>query len=113
MSNILIFVFHQGNPSDLVIVNATGQKITSVQGREHNLECRVTSGRPGGNLTWSTDGSVVSRNGPSLVSYSLIPERSDNGKAFICEAFNSDGESILKSSAILEVFSKFVSLKGH
>ncbi|CAG2209119.1 unnamed protein product [Mytilus edulis] len=49
------------NPSDLVIVNATGDKITSVQGREHTLECTVTSGQPGGNITWSTDGAVVAK----------------------------------------------------
>ncbi|CAC5409090.1 unnamed protein product [Mytilus coruscus] len=92
------------NPSDLVIVNATDDRITTVQGREHNLECRVTRGQPGGNITWSTDGDVVARNGPSFVGYRLIPQRSYNGKLFKCEAFNSEGESILESSVILEVF---------
>ncbi|CAC5387657.1 unnamed protein product [Mytilus coruscus] len=53
---------------------------------------------------WSTDGVVVARNGPSLVSYRFILKRSDDGKLFKCEAFDSEGESILESSVILEVF---------
>ncbi|CAG2192576.1 unnamed protein product [Mytilus edulis] len=92
------------NPSDLVIVNATGKIITAVQGKGCDLECTVTSGQPGGNITWSTDGAVVARNGPSLVSYRFIPQRSDNGKLFKCEAFNSDGQNIMESSVLLKVF---------
>ncbi|CAG2196322.1 unnamed protein product [Mytilus edulis] len=92
------------NPSDLVMVNATGQHITAVQGKERHLECKVNSGQPGGNITWSKDGVLVARNGPSFVNYRFIPQRSDNGKIFKCEAFNSEGESILESSIILEVF---------
>ncbi|CAC5418103.1 unnamed protein product [Mytilus coruscus] len=66
----------------------------------------VTSGQPGGNVTWSTEGDIVARNGPSFVGYRLIPQRSDNGKLFKCEAFNSEfeGELILESSVLLEVF---------
>ncbi|CAC5422324.1 unnamed protein product [Mytilus coruscus] len=92
------------NPSNLVIVNETDDTIYTVEGREHNLECRVTSGQPGGNITWSTDGAIVARNEPSFVSYRFIPQRSDNEKLFKCEAFNSEGNSILESSVLLEVF---------
>ncbi|CAG2196316.1 unnamed protein product [Mytilus edulis] len=98
------------NPSNLVIVNATGDKITTVEGRQNNLECRVTSGQPGGNITWSTDGVVVAENGPSLVTYSLTPKKSDNGKLFKCEAFPAEGKSVLESSVLLKVFCKFVCL---
>ncbi|CAG2220641.1 unnamed protein product [Mytilus edulis] len=92
------------NPSNLVISNKTDDKTNTVEGKEHNLECRVTSGQPGGNITWSTDGVVVARNEPSFVSHRLTPKRSDNGKIFKCEAFNSDGEKILESSVRIEVF---------
>lgn len=97
-------MFYLGNPSNIAIVNATGDKITIVQGREHNLECSVISGQPGGNITLSIDGAVVAINGPSLVSYRFTPQRSDNGKLFKCEAFNSELESILESSVLLVVF---------
>ncbi|VDI34016.1 Hypothetical predicted protein [Mytilus galloprovincialis] len=92
------------DPSGIAIVGATGGKITTVEGREHNFECSVTRGQPGGNITWSTDGAVVAINKPSSVYYKLIPQRSDNGKLFKCEAFNSEGESILESSVRLSVF---------
>ncbi|VDI14707.1 Hypothetical predicted protein [Mytilus galloprovincialis] len=95
------------NPSDLVIVNATHDRITAVQGTEHNLECRVTSGQPGGNITWSTAGVVVAKAEPSFVRYRLKPKRSYNGKLFKCEAFNSEGERILESSVHLQVFYKY------
>ncbi|CAG2224898.1 unnamed protein product [Mytilus edulis] len=96
--------FYQGDPSDIAIEDATGQKINTVEGRKHTLECSVTSGQPGGNITWSTDEAVVATNRPSLVRYSLIPQRSDNGKLFKCEAFNSEGKQVLESSVQLEVF---------
>ncbi|CAG2197049.1 unnamed protein product [Mytilus edulis] len=92
------------DPSDIAIEDATGQKINTVEGRKHTLECSVTSGQPGGNITWSTDEAVVATNRPSLVRYSLIPQRSDNGKLFKCEAFNSEGKQVLESSVQLEVF---------
>lgn len=105
-----MLLLHQGNPTDLVIVNATDDKVTTVQGKEQNLECTVTSGQPGGNITLSIDGAVVKINKASSVSYRLIPQRSDNGKLFKCEAFNSEDESILESSVFLEVFCKIVCL---
>ncbi|VDI41440.1 Hypothetical predicted protein [Mytilus galloprovincialis] len=92
------------DPSDIAIEDATGQKITTVEGREHTLECSVTSGQPGGNITWSTDGAVVEINQSSSVRYRLIPQRPDNGKLFKCEAFNSEGKKVLESSVQLEVF---------
>lgn len=100
--------FYQGDPSDIAIEDATGQKITTVEGREHTLECSVTSGQPGGNITWSTDGAVVEINQSSSVRYRLIPQRSDNGKLFKCEAFNSEGKKVLESSVQLEVFCKIL-----
>lgn len=69
----------------------------------------MTSGQPGGNITWSTDdGVVVEQNGPSLVTHRLIPQRSDNAKLFKCTAFNSDGEKIMESSVLLKVFCKML-----
>ncbi|XP_063427158.1 protein turtle homolog B-like [Mytilus trossulus] len=97
-------LINKRNPSNLVISNKTDDKTTTVEGKEHNLECRVTSGQPGGNITWSTDGVVVARNEPSFVIHRLTPNRSDNGKIFECEAFNSDGEKILEASVRIEVF---------
>ncbi|VDH90424.1 Hypothetical predicted protein [Mytilus galloprovincialis] len=97
-------LINKRNPSNLVISNKIDDKTTTVEGKEYNLECRVTSGQPGGNITWSTDGVVVARNEPSFVSHRLTPKRSDNGKIFKCEAFNSDGEKILESSVRIEVF---------
>ncbi|CAG2196315.1 unnamed protein product [Mytilus edulis] len=58
---------YSGNPSDLVIVNAKDNNITAVQGTEHNLECRVTSGKPCGNITWSTEGAIVAKAEPNLI----------------------------------------------
>ncbi|VDI35763.1 Hypothetical predicted protein [Mytilus galloprovincialis] len=95
---------YQGDPSDIAIEDATGQRINTVEGREHTLECSVTSGQPGGNITWSTDGAVVATSRLSSVRYRLIPQRSDNRKLFKCEAFNNEGKKVLESSAQLEVF---------
>lgn len=108
MTSNYLLLSYQGDPSDLTIVNAKGGKIITVEGREHNLVCMVTSGQPGGNITWSTYGAVVAINRPSMVSYRFIPQRSDNGNVLQCEAFNSQGESILESSVYLDVFCKMI-----